>query len=208
MRIWEQLYEILQPKRTQTNIRYYEDEDLRLLLSISVLNGNGYKISKIAKMSRKEIHEKCVSICDVCEEQMNQVGALTLAMMEMDEVRFEKIISNNTLRFGFEQMMEKIVHPFFERVGILWQTGSVNPAQEHFISNLLRQKLIVAIDGQVVTRDPSQPTYVLFLPEQELHENSLLYASYLLRSRGKRVIYLGASLPEDDLQSVSETYGA
>jgi len=206
LRVWEQRYAILDPKRTETNIRYYEEDDLRLLLSISMLNNNGYKISKIAKMDKKEIHEICQSLFEVTEEHENQVNALTLSMIDMDEDRFEKIISNNTLRYGFEETMVKIINPFFERVGILWQTGTIRPAQEHFISNLVRQKVIVAIDAQVVPKGPEVPRYLLFLPEHELHELGLLFASYLLRSRGNRVIYLGQGLPEEDLDSVYESY--
>ena len=206
LRVWEQRYEILDPKRTATNIRYYEEDDLRLLLSISMLNNNGYKISKIAKMDRKEIHEICQGLFEVTEEHENQVNALTLSMIDMDEDRFEKIISNNTLRYGFEETMVKIINPFFERVGILWQTGTIRPAQEHFISNLVRQKVVVAIDAQVVPKGPDVPRYLLFLPEHELHELGLLFASYLLRSRGNRVIYLGQGLPEEDLDSVYESY--
>lgn len=206
LRVWEQRYDILDPKRTETNIRYYEEDDLRLLLSISMLNNNGYKISKIAKMDHKEIHEICQSLFEVTEEHENQVNALTLSMIDMDEDRFEKIISNNTLRYGFEETMVKIINPFFERVGILWQTGTIRPAQEHFISNLVRQKVIVAIDAQVVPKGPEVPRYLLFLPEHELHELGLLFASYLLRSRGNRVIYLGQGLPEEDLDSVYESY--
>lgn len=206
LRVWEQRYSILTPKRTDTNIRFYEENDLRLLLSISMLNCNGHKISRIANMSNTEIHEACQSLYEIDTDFSNQINALTLAMIEMDEARFEKIIANCTLRHGFEGMMVNIVHPFFERVGILWQTGSIRPAQEHFISNLLRQKLIVAIDSQSVPRDQNLPRYLLFLPENEMHENGLLFATYLLRSRGNHVIYLGACLPEDDLDSVYESY--
>lgn len=206
LRVWEQRYAILSPKRTETNIRYYEENDLRLLLSISMLNNNGVKISKIAKMSHQEIHLKCNDLVDVASEEENQVNALTLAMIEMDEDRFEKIVSGNTLRYGFEETMTNIINPFFERVGILWQTGSIRPAQEHFISNLVRRKVIVAIDAQVTPAGSDVPRYLLFLPEHEMHELGLLFASYLLRSRGNRVTYLGQGLPEEDLDSVYDTY--
>ncbi len=206
LRVWEQRYSVLQPKRTKTNIRYYDEDDLRLLLSISMLNNHGIKISKIAKMQHEEVHDRCKELFEVSEEYETQINALTLSMIDMDEDRFEKIISNNTLRYGFEDTMVKIITPFFERVGILWQTGTIRPAQEHFISNLVRQKVIVAIDAQVVPRGPEVPRYLLFLPEYETHELGLLFASYLLRSRANRVIYLGASLPEEDLDSVYETY--
>ena len=206
LRVWEQRYSVLSPKRTKTNIRYYDEDDLRLLLSISMLNSHGIKISKIAKMNHEEVHDRCKELFEVSEEYETQINALTLSMIDMDEDRFEKIISNNTLRYGFEDTMVKIISPFFERVGILWQTGTIRPAQEHFISNLVRQKIIVAIDAQVVPRGVEVPRYLLFLPEYETHELGLLFASYLLRSRGNRVIYLGSSLPEEDLDSVYETY--
>lgn len=207
LRIWESRYSILSPKRTDTNIRYYEDDDLRLLLSISMLNCNGFKISRIAKMSQEEIHETCHSLQEVCDEFGQQINALTLAMIEMDEARFEKVISNCTLRHGFEETMVKVVHPFLKQVGVLWQTGAIRPSQEHFISNLIRQKLIVAIDGQVMNRNPEAPMYLLYLPEWEQHENSLLFAYYVLRARGNRVTYLGQQLPEEDLTAVIADVG-
>jgi len=157
-------------------------------------------------MEHAEVHERCQELFEASEEFETQINAMTLSMIDMDEYRFEKIISNNAVRYGFEDTMVKIITPFFERVGILWQTGTIRPAQEHFISNLVRQKVIVAIDAQVVPQGPEVPKYLLFLPEYETHELSLLFASYLLRSRGNQVIYLGVSLPEEDLDSVYETY--
>ncbi len=206
LRIWEQRYEILQPKRTDTNIRYYDDDDLRLLLSISMLNGNGVKISQIAKMSRTEIHGACGSMPVVLDEFDHQVNMLSLAMIELDEERFEKVIAGSTLKHGFEETMVKVIYPFFEKVGILWQVGTVRPAQEHFITNLVRQKIIVAIDAQEHVKGDDIPKYVLYLPEGEMHELGLLFACYVLRSRKNRVIYLGQNVPEQDLESICESY--
>lgn len=206
LRVWEQRYDIIAPKRTPTNIRYYDDEDLRLLLNISFLNRNGHKISKIAKMSGGEIEKTVRRIADSNLESPNQVNALVIAMVHLDEERFEKIISTNTLQFGFENTMLNIVYPFLLQIGILWQTGSINPAHEHFISNLIRQKLIVAIDGQVNITHPEAKKYALFLPEGELHELTLLFASYILKSRHNQVIYLGQSLPLKDLSMIVELY--
>jgi methanogenic corrinoid protein MtbC1 len=121
-------------------------------------------------------------------------------MIEMDEERFDKILSTNIIKLGFEQTMLNIIYPFMSKIGVLWQTGAINPAQEHFISNLVRQKLIVAIDGQIPQRDGKK--FLLFLPEGELHEISILFASYLIKSKGHKVIYLGQSTPNDDLLSV------
>jgi methanogenic corrinoid protein MtbC1 len=121
-------------------------------------------------------------------------------MIEMDEERFDKILSTNIIKLGFEQTMLNIIYPFMSKIGVLWQTGAINPAQEHFISNLVRQKLIVAIDGQIPQRGGKK--FLLFLPEGELHEISILFASYLIKSKGHKVIYLGQSTPNDDLLSV------
>jgi DNA-binding transcriptional MerR regulator len=206
LRVWEQRYGIVQPKRTPTKIRYYNDGDLRLVLNISFLNRNNYKISKIAKMSEGEISDLVVQITSSNLEFPNQVNAMVISMVNLDEERFEKIISTNTLQFGFEKTMTNIVYPFLQRIGILWQTGNINPAHEHFISNLIRQKLIVAIDGQIAPQNPRAKKFVLFLPEGELHELSLLFAVYLIKSRHNKAIYLGQSLPMEDLETVHEVY--
>ncbi|MEL6675194.1 MAG: MerR family transcriptional regulator [Bacteroidota bacterium] len=206
LRVWEQRYGIIAPKRTPTNIRYYDDADLQLLLNISFLNRNGHKISKIAKMEKVEIREAVMRISDSNLEYPNQVNAMVIAMVNLDEERFEKIISTNTLQFGFEDTMIHIVYPFLERIGILWQTGSINPAHEHFITSLIRQKLIVAIDGQIRPQNPQAKKYVLFLPEGELHELSLLFAAYIVKSRHNKAIYLGQSLPLRDLEKILELY--
>tara|TARA_R110000737_G_scaffold300893_1_gene307807 strand:- start:16041 stop:16934 length:894 start_codon:yes stop_codon:yes gene_type:complete len=202
IRIWEQRYNFIKPSRSETNIRSYDDLDLKLILNVSLLKDNGFKISHIADMSSQEIAEEVLALTDKHLRFPEQIHALTLAMIDMDEDRFEKIMSSNILKLGFEKTMLNIVYPFLSKIGILWQTGSINPAQEHFISNLIRQKLIVAIDGQY-SSDPSNATkYLLYLPEGELHELSLLFADYVIRSRHNKSIYLGQSLPLQDLVSV------
>ena len=123
-------------------------------------------------------------------------------MIDMDEDRFEKSLSYNILRQGFDDTIQNIVFPFLQKVGILWQTNSINPAQEHFISNLIRQKLIVAIDGANQKVDATADKVLLYLPDQELHEISLLFANYTLKSKGLRTIYLGQSVPHENLNSV------
>lgn len=199
LRIWEQRYNIITPKRTDTNIRTYDDHDLKLVLNISLLKDHGYKISEISKMGVEEMYGEVVKISDRQLNYPDQIHALTISMIDLDEERFEKIISTNILQFGFENTMIHIVYPFLSRLGTLWVTGSVGPAQEHFISNLIRQKIIVAIDGQVSKQRPSGKRYLLFLPEGELHEISLLFASYIVRARYNKVIYLGQSLPFNEL---------
>ena len=200
LRIWEQRYNLLNPKRTDTNIRFYDDLDLKLILNVALLNDNGYKISKIASMDDKEMRAEVMKLTDRTLTHDDQIHALTICMIEMDEERFDKVLSTNILKLGFEQTMMNIVYPFMSKIGVLWQTGAINPAHEHFISNLVRQKLIVAIDGQVVSGDGKK--FLLFLPEGELHEISLLFASFLIKSKGHKVIYLGQNTPYDDLITV------
>ncbi|HAS59607.1 MAG TPA: helix-turn-helix-type transcriptional regulator [Algoriphagus sp.] len=200
LRIWEQRYNLLSPKRTDTNIRYYDDADLKLILNVALLNDNGFKISKIASMEEGEIRTEVMKLTERSLTHDDQIHTLTICMIEMDEERFDKILSSNILKLGFEQTMLNIIYPFMSKIGVLWQTGAINPAQEHFISNLVRQKLIVAIDGQVINGGGKK--FLLFLPEGELHEISLLFAAYLIKSMGHKVIYLGQSTPNDDLLSV------
>ncbi len=199
LRIWEQRYDILSPDRTDTNIRTYDDNDLKLVLNIALLKDHGYKISEISKMSSEELGKEVLLISDKQLNYPDQIHALTISMLDLDEERFEKIVSTNTLQFGFENMMINIIYPFLSRIGTLWITGSIGPAQEHFISNLIRQKLIVAIDGQLPSLRPGAKKYLLYLPEGEMHEISLLFANYIIRSRQNKVIYLGQSLPFTEL---------
>ncbi len=206
LRIWEQRYGLINPKRTDTNIRFYDQEDLKLVLNVSLLKDNGFKISKIAEMSMEEMHETVLRISDKATSFPDQIYGLTLAMIDLDEQRFEKIISTNTLKIGFERTMLNIIYPFLSKIGIMWITDSINPAQEHFISNLIRQKVIVAIDGQYETFDEEAKKYMLFLPEGELHELSLLFANYLIRAKGNKVIYLGQNMPYHDLKMAYNVY--
>ncbi len=200
LRIWEQRYNLLSPKRTETNIRFYDDQDLKLILNVALLNDNGVKISKIASMDSVEIREEVMKLTERSLTHDDQIHALTICMIEMDEDRFDKILSTNIIKLGFEQTMMNIIYPFMSKIGVLWQTGAINPAQEHFISNLVRQKLIVAIDGQLSKGGGKK--FLLFLPEGELHETSMLFASYLIKNKGHKVIYLGQSTPYEDLLSV------
>lgn len=200
LRIWEQRYNLLLPKRTETNIRYYDDADLKLILNVALLNDNGFKISKIAGMSEAEMREEVVKLTEKSLTHDDQIHALTICMIEMDEERFDKVLSTNILKIGFEQTMVNIIYPFMSKIGVLWQTGAINPAQEHFISNLVRQKLIVAIDGQIYKGGGKK--FLLYLPEGELHEVSILFAAYLIKARGHKVIYLGQNTPNEDLMTV------
>lgn len=206
LRIWEQRYNLIDPKRTDTNIRFYDQDDLKLVLNVSLLKDNGYKISKIAEMSLAEMQEAVLKVSEKTSSFADQIYGLTLAMIDLDEQRFEKIISANTLKIGFERTMLNIIYPFLSKIGIMWLTDSVNPAQEHFITNLIRQKVIVAIDGQYETFDEKAKKYMLFLPSGELHELGLLFANYLIKAKGNKAIYLGQNMPFNDLSSVYKVY--
>ncbi len=202
IRIWEKRYSIIVPERTATNIRFYSDEDLKKLLNVSILNRHGLKISHLAKLSYNDLKEKVIHISRETTDTEIQIENLIISMLELDEWKFNKILSNSIIKTGFEETVVNIIHPFFEKIGILWQTGSIIPAQEHFISNLFRQKLIAAIDGQEPVIRNRHSTFILFLHENELHELGLLFYTYLLKKNGYSVIYLGQAVPFDDLKQI------
>lgn len=204
LRIWEQRYNIINPKRTDTNIRTYDDNDLKLVLNIALLKDHDYKISEIAKLSLEELSKEVLAISDKQLNYPDQIHALTIAMIDIDEERFEKIMSTNILQFGFENTMVNIIYPFLSRIGTLWVTGSIGPAQEHFITNLIRQKIIVAIDGQIIKPNADSKKYILYTPEGEFHEIPLLFANFILRARHNQVIYLGQSMPFSELQFICQ----
>lgn len=203
IRIWEQRYNILEPQRTKTNIRYYQDEDLKVLLNVALLNKNGIKISKIAKMEEEELAGKVAAISEINFEDGTQLDALTISMIEMDENKFDRIINTNIDQIGFERTMMEVIYPFLDKLSLLWLTGSINPVQENFISYLIRQKIISAINETPLTMGPDSERIILYLPEGERQELSLLFMHYLLKSRGKHVLYLGQDISLADLQDAS-----
>ena len=208
IRIWEQRYNLICPSRTKTNIRYYDDTDIKLLLNIALLNKNGIKISKISTMSREEIAEKVAQISEVNFEYDTQLDALTISMIEMDEYKFDRILTSNIQQIGFERTMMDVIYPFLERLSLLWLTGSVNPVQEHFMSYLLRQKVIVAIDSEPLAFGRDTKKFIIYLPEGERQELSLLFMHYMLKSRQYHVVYLGQEISLDDLKDCSSVHKA
>ncbi len=206
IRIWERRYKLIEPKRTATNIRLYSDEDLKRILNVSILNQNGFKISKIAELSESQLRERVIDLCLDTRNTDVQIESLLVGMLELDESKFSNVLTNSIIKQGFESTVENILFPFLDRIGILWQAGTINPAQEHFISNLIRQKLIVAIDNEMQNfRPKSDKRIVFFLPENEWHEIGLLFYSLLARKEGYNVLYLGAAVPVEDLQVVANT---
>ncbi len=206
LRIWEQRYKLIEPKRTPTNIRYYTDEDLRFILNVSILNNSGIKISEIAAMKAEDIREKVVNLSENYTSFSAQVKSLSKAMFALDEAEFNRILADSILRSGLEDTMIRLVFPFLHQIGVLWVTGAIHPAHEHFITNLIRQKLFVAIDAQTGKTQEKGKKFLLFLPEGEPHEIGLLFANYMLRARGHEVVYLGQNLPFEDLRHVFNFY--
>ena len=202
IRIWEKRYELIFPKRTTTNIRYYDSDDLKQVLNIAILNRNGIKISKIATMNSEEIAQKVLALSTSNTSEEAQIETLLVAMMEFDDERIKTVLTNCSIRMGFEDTVIKVIYPFFNKVGLLWQLNSINPAHEHYISNIIRQKLIVAIDGLSSNATTNAKTFLLFLPEGELHELGLLFYNYLILKAGHKVLYLGQSVP---LENVATT---
>ncbi len=205
IRIWEQRYNLLNPERTDTNIRYYSNKDLQLILNVSLLNNHGIKISRIASLSPEEISREVSKITQSELNEDEQMYSLIVSMIELDEAKFETIVSRAIEVSGFQQTVLNVIYPFMEKIGVMWQIGTINPAQEHFISNLVRQKFIVAIDQQKGQVKAGAKKIILYLPDGELHELSLLFYTYLLRQQGHHCIYLGQSVPFDDLQEVTAT---
>jgi len=201
IRIWEQRYNFLKPHRTTTNIRYYSNDELKTVLNIALLNKYGFKISHIDRMQPQEIREKILSLGDVRAIQERIINDLVQEMVDLDIEKFEKILTNYIAAKGIERTVIQIIFPFLEKIGILWQTGHVNPAQEHLVTNIIRQKLIVGIET-TVSHIKLDKTFLLFLPEGEHHELGLLFMYYLIKSRGAKAIYLGANVPVKDVEHV------
>jgi DNA-binding transcriptional MerR regulator len=202
IRIWEKRYNILDPNRTDTQIRTYSDDELTHLLTVSMLNRNGIKISKIAKLSQQDMNKLLWDI-KVNKEPEYSMDKLIMALISLDENLFNKTLQNLIDTEGLETTFTQHLIPFLDRIGIMWLIGSINPAQEHLISNLIRQKVISEIDKQTVPNDKTSPV-VVYLPEHEWHEISLLFYQFLLREKGVKTAYLGQSLPYPALQECIE----
>jgi DNA-binding transcriptional MerR regulator len=201
IRIWEKRYNLIDPYRTHTNIRYYTDNDLKKILNVAALNRQGIKISNIARLNDQEMKEEIIRLSRKSLSQDTTVDSLIIAMIDMDEYKLEAIVDRSISKIGIKSTMTDVLSPFLEKVGILWQSGDVNPAQEHFVSNLIRQKIIASIDKLPKTFNPRAKKFMLLLPEGEWHEIALLLAYYLLKEAQQEVIYLGQSVPYEDVLS-------
>ncbi len=206
IRMWEQRFHMFEPRRTPGNIRYYNDSDLKKLLNLSFLTQQGYKVSVLARMSEEELSRRVVDLSLTCTGVESRIQSLTMHMLQLNEMGFTQLLSVFIKESGLERVMLDIVFPFFRAIGFMWQTGTITPAHEHFITHLIRQKLIVSIDQMDYVQQEATKKYLLFLPEGEFHELGLLFAHYVIRSRGHETIYLGANVPYADLKTVYSTY--
>ncbi len=202
LRKWETRYNFLDPERTDTNIRYYSDDQLKKLLNIGVLTRNGYRISKIDKMSDTEIHET-ISDRIIEGNYEDEISGLVISMLNMDEVSFNEILRTQIVKKGLLATVTELVYPFLNQVGVLWGINKVMPAQEHFISNLIKRKMFASIDLLAYPKN-NAPSILMFLTEDEYHEIALLLAYYIAREMGWRVYYLGQDVPTENIKQVIE----
>jgi DNA-binding transcriptional MerR regulator len=203
IRIWEQRYNFLQPQRTETNIRSYSADELKVILNVSLLNKYGFKISHIDKMSSEQMEEKIMSLSQLDAQKERVVNALIKEMVSLNMVAFERQLDLYIGQKGIEKTINEIIFPYLERVGILWVTNHINPAQEHLATNIVRQKIILGIERLTPLLTYTK-RIVLFLPEGEYHELGLLYVHFLLKQKGIYVDYLGTNVPMVDLKYLTE----
>jgi DNA-binding transcriptional MerR regulator len=202
IRIWEKRYCLIEPHRTNTNIRYYTDENLKKILNVAALNRHGIKISNIAKLNELELKEEIIRVSGISQSSDTIVDSMVMSMIDLDEYKLEALIAKSISKNGFKSTVTEVLYPFLLKVGILWQSGDVYPAQEHFVSYLIRQKIIAATDGLSNTFNPNGKKFLLLLPEGEWHEIALLLAYYLIKEANHEVIYLGQSVPYSDVLSI------
>ncbi|WP_439131952.1 MerR family transcriptional regulator [Polaribacter sp.] len=199
IRIWEKRYNLLQPRRTETNIRYYTPQNLTKLLNIVLLNNNNYKISKIAAMSEEMITTKSRELAFSVATNDEAINSFKVAMFQFDKILFNNTYNKLLHKKTFREIFKDIFIPFLDHIGLLWQTETLLPAHEHFISNLIAQKIQINTEKLQYSIANTNKTYVLFLPENEIHELGLMYLNYELVLRGNHTIYLGQSLPLNNL---------
>jgi DNA-binding transcriptional MerR regulator len=199
LRIWEKRYGLLVPKRKESNHRYYDNDDLKHILQVTYLYHNGYKISRIAALPKDELKKYIEATGDRTAHLFFE-NELLQAAFTFDETSFEETLNTAIERMGFEECILKVVYPYFEKVGMLWMNDIAVPAQEHFSSNIIRNKIITAIDKVQTPADKDERPVILFTPDGEHHEIPLLFASYLFKKQHKPVIYLGANVSLETLK--------
>lgn len=202
IRIWEKRYQALKPFRSEGNTRYYNGDQLRRLLNIVSLMKKDHRISELSKLSDEKLQKLITALYLKKDEQgleESLVSQLIGAGLNYDEENFEKVFSHCLLKYGLKEAYKKVLYPMLERIGIMWCDNTIPPAQEHFLTNLLRQKMLTAIDYLPSPVSGKAP-WILFLPEDEFHEIGLLMAHYMVRSAGQPSVYLGANVPLTSLK--------
>ncbi len=207
IRIWEKRYQLLTPQRTSGNARYYDTENLQKLLNVSLLNKNSYKISKIAKLSEESIVLIARELANKNALVDDAINSFKIAMFSFDQALFNQTYNQLLINKTFRDVFKEVFIPFLDHIGLMWQTKTLTPAHEHFVSNLISQKIQINIEKiqQNLLVDDST-VYILFLPENEIHELGLMYLNYELSLRGKKTIYLGQSIPLDNLNSLLKIF--
>ncbi|WP_242206622.1 MerR family transcriptional regulator [Aestuariivivens insulae] len=207
IRIWEKRYNLLSPNRSETNIRNYSTESLQKLLNISYLNNNGLKISKIANLKEEEIPIKVREIASRSKIEDHAINALKMAMINFDQVLLYNTYNNLIENRTFNEIFYTVFLPLLDEIGLLWQTNTITPAHEHFLSIHIKQKILLNIERlQILEPKPISKTFVLFLPDNEIHDIGLLFINYQLRSKGYHTIFLGESVPMPSLLDLHEYF--
>lgn len=203
IRIWEKRYNLLDPNRTPTNIRFYSDDDLRRIINISLLVKNKFKISKIATWDKQKIGDTVLKLDKTRVDKSGWIEEMISTILDFREEEF-KLLTNKIIKeFGLPDAFQQVFFPFLEKLGIYWLAGAIYPAQEHFVSNVFRQKTLSEIEN-LKPDDNKEKCVLFFLHEKELHELSLLLYTYLARKKGYKVIYLGTQVPMSDLKRIQE----
>ncbi|WP_298236762.1 MerR family transcriptional regulator [uncultured Algibacter sp.] len=207
IRIWEKRYNLLTPNRSDTNIRNYSLTSFQKLLNISYLNNNGLKISKIANLDEDQIPIKVREIASRAKVEDHAINALKMAMVNFDQVLFYSTYNNLLENKTFSEIFYSVFLPLLNEIGLLWQTNTITPAHEHFLSVHIKQKILLNTERlQLLEPKPVSKTFVLFLPENEIHDIGLLFINYQLRSKGYHTIFLGESVPMESLSDLLEFF--
>ena len=203
IRIWEKRYNILEPLRTDTNIRTYDSANLQKLLNVVLLNTYGYKISRIAEYPTEKIASIVREIVSEKNANNHALNAFKLAMINFDQALFFNTYNSLLSDKSFREVFYEVVIPLMDEIGLLWQSGTITPAQEHFISFLIKQKLLINTERvQILEPTRTDKVFVLYLPENEIHELGLMYLNYEILLSGYKTIYLGESVPIDSLMDM------
>lgn len=201
IRIWEKRYGLLHPERTETNIRFYSLESLQKLLNVSYLNSNGYKISKIARLDKQAFEAALKDVIEARVDKDDFIKNLKLAMINYDLKLFEATYQKVIKAHSFSKVFKEYFVPFLNEIGLLWQSGSINPTHEHFVSNLIKQKLLIEIQRlQLMEPTNTANKFVLFLPDNEIHDIGLNFLYHEILNKGFQAIMLGSSVPIDCLK--------